>query len=428
MRTTMKLAARTTILLLAALAPAAFAANITGKVTNKTVNKPAAGDDVVLIAFGQGMQEAARTKTDASGHYSINVPDQGMHLIRVDHEKAAYFQPVPPGTTTADVDVYDVLPKVEGVSTEADVIRVTEANSNGLHIVENFFIKNDSKPPRTQFSTHAYEFYLPPDAKIEASAAAGPQGMPVASSPMPQGDKGHYAFVFPVRPGETRFQLSYTLPYSGSLKFTPKHAMPTDNFVVILPKSMSLEGGNALQSSDVEPNAQTFIAKNVTATQDLSFTVSGQGVMPRDSQAQQGAQQAGGDQAQGGAPSAENDTRPGGGLGTPIDTPDPLQKYKWWILSGLALVLVIAAAFFLRGRPKETVATPSSIQPALQPTVVAVPPPVALHPQGNLLATLKDELFTLETEKLEGKLSEEAYQQQKAALEVVLRRALSRSV
>jgi hypothetical protein len=422
----------TTLLLLATLAPAAFAANVTGKVTNKTVNKPAAGDDVVLIAFGQGMQEAARTKTDASGHYSIDIPDQGMHLIRVDHEKAAYFEPVPPGTTNVDIDVYDVLPKVEGVSTEADVMRVTEANASSLHIIENFFIKNDSKPPRTQFSTHAYEFYLPLDAKIEASAAMGPQGMPVASSPMQQGDKGHYAFVFPVRPGETRFQLSYTLPYNGSYKFTPKHILPTDNFVVILPKSMSLEGGTALQSSDIEAGAQTFIAKNVIPTQDLSFTVSGQGVMPREQQGAQGAQQgseAGAGDQTAGAPSAANDTRPGGGLGTPIDTPDPLQKYKWWILSGLALVLVIAAAFFLRGKPSDpqTAATPA-IPPALQPTIVPTPVPVSPQPQGNLLATLKEELFTLETERLEGKLSEEVYQQQKSALEVVLRRALSRSV
>ena len=421
---------RAAILLLATLAPAAFAANITGKVTNKTINKPAAGDDVVLIAFGQGMQEAARTKTDATGHYSIDIPDQGMHLIRVDHQKAAYFQPVPPGTTTADVDVYDVLPKVEGVSTEADVLRVTEANSNGLHIIENFFIKNDSKPPRTQFSTHAFEFYLPPDAKIEASAASGPQGMPVASSPIPQGDKGHYAFVFPVRPGETRFQLSYTLPYSGSYKFTPKLAQAADNFVVILPKSMSLEGGNALQSSDIESGAQTFIAKNVTPTQDLSFTLSGQGVMPREQQgAQQGSEANAGADQSAGASSAENDTRPGGGLGTPIDTPDPLQKYKWWILSGLVLVLVIAAAFFLRGKPSDpqTAATPA-IQPALQPTITATPSPAQPQSQGNLLATLKEELFTLETERLEGKISEEVYQQQKSALEVVLRRALSRSV
>jgi hypothetical protein len=43
-----------------------------------------------------------------------------------------------------------------------------------------------------------------------------------------------------------------------------------------------------------------------------------------------------------------------------------------------------------------------------------------------LLAALKDELFALETERLEGKLSEADYAETKFALEVVLRRALAR--
>ena len=34
-------------------------------------------------------------------------------------------------------------------------------------------------------------------------------------------------------------------------------------------------------------------------------------------------------------------SRPGGGLGPPIDAPDPLQKYRWWILGGIAAALVI---------------------------------------------------------------------------------------
>ena len=46
---------------------------------------------------------------------------------------------------------------------------------------------------------------------------------------------------------------------------------------------------------------------------------------------------------------------------------------------------------------------------------------------GSLLAALKDELFALETDKLQGRLDEGAYLEQKAALEVVLRRALARS-
>jgi hypothetical protein len=406
------------VALFALAAPlAALAATVTGTVTNKTVNKPAAGDDVVLIAFGQGMQEAGRTTTDVKGHYSIEVPDNGMHLIRVDHQKAAYFQPVPPGTTTVDADVYDVQPKVEGVSTEADVIRV-ETDQQGLHVIENYFVKNDSNPPRTQFSPRAYEIYLPPDARIEGSAAKGPGGMPVSSSPIPTGEKGYYAFVFPVRPGETQFQISYHLPYNGSFDFTPKLSLPTQNLAIILPKSMKFAAGSssAFQPINDDVNAQTFLLRNVTPSQAIAFTVSGSGSMPRESQAQ-GPSQPGAAGAEGGQPSAEGDTRPGGGLGTPIDTPDPLNKYKWWILSGLALILAIAAAILLRAKPMAT------------PTPSAASGPPAVPPgsgKADLLTALKEELFALETERLEGKLSEADYSEQKAALETVLRRALAR--
>ncbi|MGH9587647.1 MAG: hypothetical protein ACRD3F_11890 [Acidobacteriaceae bacterium] len=160
-------------------------------------------------------------------------------------------------------------------------------------------------------------------------------------------------------------------------------------------------------------------------SQTLAFTVSGTGVMP--STPSSSGQQASGDQSAntgGGSASAESDTRPGGGLGDPIDTPDPLQKYKWWILSGLGLLLVIAAAFFLRARPAAAVAGGPSV-PVPSPLV---PTPVAPAAKGGdaLLDSLKNELFVLETERLEGKVSDAEYAEQKTALEKVLKRALGR--
>jgi hypothetical protein len=44
--------------MVAAFSSFAVADSITGTVTNKTTNKPAVGDDVVLIRLQQGMQEA----------------------------------------------------------------------------------------------------------------------------------------------------------------------------------------------------------------------------------------------------------------------------------------------------------------------------------------------------------------------------------
>lgn len=400
---------------------AASAATVTGTVIDKTTNKPVAGDDVILIGFGQGMQEAGRTKTDATGHYSIDVPDNGMHLIRVDHQKANYFEPMQPGKTVVNVDVYDVAEKVEGVGTEADVMRL-EAGPQGMQVTESFFVRNVSSPPRTQFGKNAYPITLPAEAKIQASAAMGPQGMPVASSPMPTGEPGRYAFIFPVRPGETRFQVSYSIPYNGSYKFTPKPVLPVENFAIILPKTMKFEG-STFTAADVEQGAQTYLARNIKPGQSLAFSVTGEGVLPREAQQQDGnAGAAAGQDAQA---SPEADTRPGGGMAAPIDTPDPLQKYKWWILSGLGLLLVIAAAFFLRSRPTDAPAVAAAPEPSpLTPTPAA--PKAVEGAKSSLLANLKDELFSLETERLAGRLSETEYQEQKAALEVVLKRALAR--
>ena len=392
----------------------AFAASsITGTVTNKTTNKPAANDDVVLIRLAQGMQESTRAKTDARGRFKLDVPDEGIHLVRVTHDKANYFRPAPPGTQSVEVEVFNAAAHVDGISGEADVMRIqSDPGGGGLRVVENFFVKNESTPPMTQFSDRPFEFYLPAGAVVEGSAALGPGGMPVQAAPVPLGDApNHYAFIFPVRPGETRFQITYKLAYSGSFKFTPRPTMATDTVAIMMPKSMKFAAGQATSYAPVteDTTAQTYVARSVVPSQPMEFTVSGEGQLPRDTAA--GATGTG-DPAATAAPgtaataTAATDTRPGGGLGTPIDpegTNDPWAKYKWWILGGLGLILAAGAGLMLKG-------------PATKDTAA-----------GSLLQALKEELFAIETERLQGKLTEVQYAELKSALETVLRRALART-
>jgi hypothetical protein len=400
---------------LLAFSAAASAAPITGTVTNGTTHKPAAGDAVTLLALDQRMQEIAKTTTDDQGHFTIDAPDPGMHLIRIDHQGAAYFQPAPPNSPTVNAQVYDVAAVVAGVSTVANVMRV-ETDPRGLRVTQSYFVKNDSNPPRTQYSKRSYEFYLPPNAQIEGSAAEAPGGMPVQSSPVPLEDKGHFAFLFPLRPGVTQFQLSYQLPYSGSLAFDQKFANPTESFVVMMPKSMSFNAGNGatFQSLNETPGALTYLARNASAAKPILFTVSGSGSMPRETPAENQSNGAGAP-SDNGANAAASDNRPGGGLGVPIDTPDPLNKYKWWILGGISLAFAIGAGFMLR-RPTGEAASDA----------VGAAAPVPISSDGSLLSALKDELFSLETDRLQGKLSDTEYESQKQALEVVLRRALTK--
>jgi len=194
------------------LTAAALATNISGTVINKTVGKPSAGDDVVLLKLSEGMQEAARAKTDAQGKFLLPVlEDGGQHLVRVTHQGVNYFKPAPAGTTALQLDVYDAGKQVEGVAGRADIMRV-QADNGQVTITQLFVLQNSSQPPRTQMSERSFEFTLPDGAILDASLAAGPGGMPVNSGPVPTGDKNRYAYIFPIRPGETKFQLSYHIP------------------------------------------------------------------------------------------------------------------------------------------------------------------------------------------------------------------------
>ncbi|MDE1161782.1 MAG: carboxypeptidase regulatory-like domain-containing protein [Acidobacteriaceae bacterium] len=409
-----------------ALPLSALAASpITGVVTNKTTGKPAAGDTVVLIRLAQGMQESTRTQTDSKGHFTLQVPDDGLHLVRVTHDKANYFRPAPPGTQSVELDVYSAAAHVKGVTTEAVVMRLqTDPSGTSLKIVENFFIKNESTPPTTQFSNAPFDFYLPDGAVIEGSAALAPGGMPVQAAPVPLTDKGHFTFLFPIRPGETRFQVTYHLPYSGKIDFDPKISSTTGTIALMMPKSMKFTPvpGSPYSPVDDDVNAQTVVARNVSTSAPISFTLTGTGQLPRDSQnpdqGSQGAPAASAGAAGAGTVPATENTTPGKGLDNPLDpegSRTPLDKYKYWILAGLLLAFAVAAGVLLR--------KPSSTQTASAPQL---PPQAPGTHDDRLLATLKEELFSLETERLQGKLTEEQYAEQKAALEAVLRRSLAR--
>ncbi len=404
-----------------------FAQTVAGIVTNRTTNKPSASDDVVLLQLAQGMQELARTKTDSRGRFSIAVPADGLHLLRVTHDKANYFKPIQPGTQSVDIDVYSAAAEVPGVTTEADVLSLqSESGGDGLKVVEHFFLKNDSTPPRTLMSEHPFEFYLPAGATVLGAASKAPGGMAVQASPVPMGDPDHYTILFPIRPGQTEFQVTYHLNYKDSFTFHPRPTTPIDNLVLILPKSMSFKPGASTPytSVDEEPGAQTYVARNVQPSQPLEFTIGGSGQLPRDNGAPGAGNSAAGTPA-GGAVNAgpvqadpNSDTRPGGGLGTPVDKDaqrDPWTKYRWWIIAGVALAFAAGAGFLLR--------TPA---PAPSTVTATGSAPATAGPQGAL-QILRDEMFSLETDRVTGKLSDGEYSDLKAAYDTVLKRTLDRA-
>ena len=414
-----------------ALASAA-AQTLTGTVTNGTTNKPAAGDEVILINLANGMDVAGSTKADSAGKFSFKLTGgPGPHLIRAVHQGVTYHQMAPPGTDSVEVKVYDVATKVADLGVTADVLRF-QADGSTMQGVRLFVVSNTSSPAKTQMNDHNFEFYLPAGAKIEQSQARAPNGQPIAAEAVPQADKNRYAIAFPLRPGETQFQVEYTLPYSGELKFDPKPLYPAEHLVIVLPKSMHFKAANpASFQSMQDPNQSDSVvevAQQAQPGQPFAFTLQGTGTISESpgqtasGAAQQQEQQPG------------RDTRPGGGLGAPIDAPDPLKKYQMWILGGFAVVLAIGGWVVT----KRQAATPLAATSAAKIGAVtsdygadlrpAAPAPVAAAPAKSamILEALKEELFQLEVERKQGKITPADYEKAKAALDQTLERALKR--
>jgi hypothetical protein len=394
----------------------AFAQTLTGSLVNGTTKKPASGDDVILIKLGQGMEEAARTKADSNGNFTFKLDDNGPHLIRAIHQGVPYHKMAPPGTPSADVEVFDVSKKLAGISVTADVMRF-QAQGNELQGIRLFAVDNHSDPPRTQMNDQNFEFYLPDGAEVDQSMAMTAGGQPINSAPVPQKEENRYAFVFPLRPGETQFQVAFHMPYSGQLSVDPKALYGAQHFVVMLPKAMQFSAGAGTSFQSMkdprQSDALVQVASNTRVGQALAFTISGTGLLADESDAN--AAQAAGGQAAG------RDSRPGGGLGPPIDAPDPLEKYRWYILGGFGVVLA-AGAVYIAKRPGM-----SSVPDVAQSEPIQIPATkTPASRSGLLLEALKEEIFQLEVEHQQGRISQEEYAKSKAALDQTLERALKR--
>ncbi|MGA8299928.1 MAG: hypothetical protein WB817_10615 [Terriglobales bacterium] len=447
----------------------AQAQTLSGTVTNGTTNKPAAGDEVILINLANGMDVAGSTKADSSGKFSFKIDSSngagGPHLIRAVHQGVTYHQIAPPGTNSVEVKVYDVSKKVSALSLTADVVRF-QADSTSLQGVRLFAVDNNSTPPVTQMNEHNFEFYLPAGAKVLQVQARAPNGQPIAAEAEPQTEKNLYAINFPLRPGETQFQLEFTLPYTGTLKVDPHPLYPAEHFVVVLPKSMhfaAADGVTAFKSMNDPntPDTLVQVAQQTHAGQALGFIISGTGTISDQPAPATGGPQSGAE-AQGGPPSGpmnENpqpeSTRPGGGLGAPIDAPDPLEKYRWPIIGAFIVLLGIGGWIVTKRQGAVSAASGSRATLASGPLAAPITGPGASRisvpgtganptPGGNsagsnsggsnvggsksslLLEALKEELFQLEVERKQGKVTTEEYEKAKAALDQTLERALKR--
>jgi hypothetical protein len=126
----------------------AEAATVTGNVRNGTNGQPASGVEVVLIQLQGEMESVASTRTDAQGNYRLDHAAAGRDamLVRAIYRGVNFHQPLPPGSSTADVTIYESSSDPRTITVGTRVVMFQPSGSS-LLVVDDYALQNSSQPP-----------------------------------------------------------------------------------------------------------------------------------------------------------------------------------------------------------------------------------------------------------------------------------------
>ena len=246
------------VLLLCAPAWAA----VTGTVVNRTTDQPQAGATVGLYTIGQnGPDLVEQAKSDAQGSFTINQQvQQGPQMIRATLDAVTYNLMLPAGSpaTNLTLEVYNSS-RQPGAAKVGKHMILFEPGGGQMVINETYLCSNGGKTTWNDPGHGTVRFYLPAGAGGKVAVnATGPGGLPIGVPVDKTSTPDVYAVDFPVKPGETRFDLTYTVPYTEGAPYAGKIVTKDDNTYLIAANGVTLQGEN-LNDLGKEPRTQAHI-------------------------------------------------------------------------------------------------------------------------------------------------------------------------
>jgi hypothetical protein len=262
---------------------------IEGTVINGTTGKPQPSVAISLVQPGaNGMQAIATSTSDASGKFSIDhdLPPPPA-LLQVDYKGITYTQVQPPGrpTTGIQFQIYESATKPPQGMQMAHLIMI-EPSPTSLEISETFLIRNESTTTFQDSSNGTAQFYPPKAAgdKVQVSVTP-PTQMTISRQAVKGAKPGSFKIDYPARPGETRFDMHYTLPASES--FSAK-VVPTERpTTIVTPVSVRI-AGDGVKEVGVEQDVQARIYEVTAPSFDVK--IEGTGSI-RDRQSKEGPEE-----------------------------------------------------------------------------------------------------------------------------------------
>lgn len=303
---------------------------VEGTVVNGTTNQPQGGAIVSLMQPGAGgMSTLGTTKADAAGRFHFDKDPQGPRIIQVIYSGVIYTEVAPPGmpANALTVKVYEPTRNADSAKLVQHLV-ILQPSGTDLGVEENFLFSNDSKQTFNDPAKGSAEVWVPEAGRNGAGVTiTAPGGMPIRRDLEKTRTEGVYKIDYPVKPGETRFAVNYTLPAATPLEFEGRVLEKGTPTRLVAPVGVTLSG------ADIEPMGQE------PTTQASIFNVKSErykvGIEGTGSLGQPGA--------------ASNEDA---GMPQIHEAPPRVYDRIWWILT-LAMLILGVGAFLLYRRGEQ---------------------------------------------------------------------------
>lgn len=254
---------------------------IDGTVINRSTGQPVAETGIVLLRLDQGgMMPAGTTRSEANGKFKFDTPVDGMLMLQAAYKGVTYNKVIRQGDkgTNVELEVYEVSPKATD-TTIAQHMMLFEPNEGKLAINESIIYRNAGKTSFSDPSNGTFRFYLPPEAEGKVQVrVAGPGNMPISKDAEKTNQEGIYKVDFPLKPGESRFDLLYTVPFTspGKLKGRILHPISEANGQTraVTPSGVKLTGPG-IEDLGAEPQTQAQVYSITKASYEIEVTGTG---------------------------------------------------------------------------------------------------------------------------------------------------------
>lgn len=254
-------------------------AAVDGVVTNGTTGKPQGGATVTLYQFSQaGPEPLESVKSGADGAWKIEKPFQGMGFIQAVFDGVAYTHNVRPGAPVNGIalSVFNSTAKMGAAIKVTNHMLLLEPQGEKLSVRESYFFSNEGNTTWNDAANGTLRFVVggAPLAAVEVNATA-PQGMPVRRAAEKGARPGEMKVDFPIKPGETRIDLAYTLRYASPARFQTKFLLPSAQAMIAVPNGVELKGAG-IKAEGKEPTTQASIFRVEGQSLDLTMTGTGE--------------------------------------------------------------------------------------------------------------------------------------------------------